>query len=329
MEINNNLCTLCPRKCGVDRTKTKGMCREGEKLRISAYCLHYWEEPCISHKNGSGTVFFSGCPLKCVFCQNHEISHEGRGYEIDADRLSEIFSELKNMGAENINLVNPTHFSDKIKHALSKAKPFLEIPVVYNSGGYENVSALRELEGLIDIYLPDIKYHDEKLAYKYSGVKNYYETAIEAINEMYRQHTKQCRGAEKEAGSHADNVYDGDFKLLKGVIIRHLCLPSMSKDSFAVLDGIKENFGSENTVISLMRQYFPAYKAMDYPEINRKITTLEYERVVSYALSLGFKDGFCQEKQSAKSEYVPLFFDSEEENKKHVACNNSWWNTNS
>ena len=288
-------CYLCPRNCGADREAGElGFCREGDSIRIAKYSLHMWEEPVISGKRGSGTIFFSGCNLKCEFCQNRVISHGGKGESISVERLCEIMLELQSMGAENINLVTPTHFADKIAEALREVKKDLSIPVVYNTSSYEKVDTLRMLDGLVDIYLPDYKYFSDELALKYSFAKDYRMIAEAAIAEMFRQ-----------TGSVL--IENGIMK--KGIIIRHLVLPSCRRDSIAVLERISELLPKDKILVSVMSQYTPefAIKAdTKHKELRRAITSFEYSSVSERAISLGL-DGFFQEKSSATSEYTPDF----------------------
>lgn len=284
-------CTLCPRKCGADRTSGTGFCGVGDGLRVAKAYLHMWEEPCISGQNGSGTVFFSGCNLRCRFCQNYKISAESFGAEITAERLAEIFLELRDKGAHNINLVTPTHYVPQIISALDIAKPQLNIPVVYNCGGYESVETLKMLEGYIDIYLPDFKYGDNGIAQKYSAAPDYFEVCTAAIWEMLRQ-----TGAPR---------FDGDL-LKSGVIIRHLTLPTHRFDSVRVLEEISRRYGTKNVLLSLMSQYTPFYKSSEFKELNRRISTFEYDFVADKAAELGF-NGFMQERSSAREEYTPDF----------------------
>lgn len=284
-------CTLCPRKCGADRTRSVGFCGEGDRLRAAKAYLHLWEEPCISGENGSGTVFFSGCSLKCVFCQNYRISAENYGAEITTERLAEIFLKLQSLGAHNINLVSPTHFVPLVADALDIAKPRLKLPVVYNSSGYENVETLKMLEGYVDIYLPDFKYFDSALSERYSAAPDYAEVAEAAVAEMLRQ-----TGAP---------VFEGAL-LKRGVIIRHLTLPNARHDSVKVLSLIKERFGTDNLLLSLMSQYTPFYRSAEFKEISRRISSFEYNYVLDEAVKMGFH-GFMQEKSSAKEEYTPSF----------------------
>lgn len=282
------ICNICPRKCNVDREKALGLCKSPSAFRVARASLHYWEEPCISGDNGSGTVFFSGCNLKCVFCQNLEISHINKGMEISDDRLVEIFESLVNQGANNINLVNPTHYADRLAEVLAKWNS--PVPIVYNSSGYESVESLKKLDGLVDIYLPDFKYSRNDKALKYSRAKDYPEVVKSAIAEMKRQ----CPS------------YEFDNSVMKkGVIIRHLVLPSNTNSSLEILDYLAENYN--DTYISLMAQYTPCGSLNNYPEINRKLTEREYNKVVSYALDLGLNNLFIQELSSANDSYIPDF----------------------
>ncbi len=284
-------CTLCPRNCKADRTKTVGLCGTGERITAAKAYLHMWEEPCISGKNGSGTVFFSGCNLKCCFCQNHEISHKAYGKEITVQRLADIFLELQEKGAENINLVSGSHFTPQIISALDLIKHRLVIPVVYNTGGYEKTETLKLLDGYVDIYLPDLKYFSSEPSKRYSKAEDYFEYASKAILEMHRQQPKL--------------VFDGEM-MKKGVIIRHLILPKCRHDSMRILDWIYENLPEKSYLISLMSQYTPDYISEKYPEINRKISTFEYNSVLEKALQYDM-NGFFQDKKSATSDYTPIF----------------------
>lgn len=287
----SDYCTSCPRQCNAERYSDngKGFCKMGENPVVARISKHMWEEPCISGTNGSGTVFFSGCAMKCVFCQNYKISTENFGKVLTPLQLADCYKRLEDMGVHNINLVNPTHFAKAIIKSLDIYKP--QIPIVYNCGGYENVETLRLLNGYIDIYLPDFKYATNEIAKKYSNAPNYPHTALKAIGEMISQQP--------------DNIYDNDGIMQKGVIIRHLVLPSNTKNSIAVLDTIYENFGNEIT-ISLMSQYTPCGIADKYPEINRRITKREYQKVLTHLEALGF-DGFAQELSSATVSYIPDF----------------------
>ncbi len=281
-------CTLCPRNCKIDRTKTPGFCGATSTVKLARAGLHFWEEPCISGTKGSGTVFFSGCNLKCVYCQNKEISKNNFGKEISVNRLAEIFLELQEQKAHNINLVTPTHFVPQIIEALKIAK--LNIPVVYNTGGYEAVETIKMLKGYVDIYLTDVKYFSEINAVKYSSAPNYFKNAVNALAEMI--------------GQQPSAIFDGDI-MKSGVIVRHLILPSNKNDTINILKALKDKFGTDKFLLSLMSQYTP-YEKYDTPELNRKITSLEYKQCVNEALNLGF-NGFMQEKSSAKQEYTPPF----------------------
>lgn len=292
MSFDIRKCGLCPRKCGADRTKKAGFCGGGEKVKIARAALHYWEEPCISGEKGSGTVFFSGCPLKCCFCQNFDISAENFGREISTERLGKIFLELQEKGAHNINLVNPTHYVPWIIEALDLVREKLKIPVVYNSGGYETEETLRMIDGYVDIYLPDMKYMSNEISAKYSGAGDYFQIASKALKIMLEQVGKP--------------VFGDDGMLRKGVIVRHLTLPNCRRDSIAVVKWLEENFSPDEILISLMSQYTPFYNSKNFPEINRRISTFEYNAVLSAVEQTGFK-GFMQEKSSAKEEYTPVF----------------------
>ncbi len=282
-------CTLCPRQCNADRSSSVGFCGAGDKLRVARASLHHWEEPCISGSNGSGAIFFSSCVMRCVYCQNYEISAENNGADISVERLSEIFLELQQQGAHNINLVNPTHYVPQIISALDMAGERLKIPVVYNSGGYERVETLRMLEGYVDIYLPDVKYFSEEAA-KLSSAPHYFDTAMAAVEEMLRQ-----TGTPRIEGG----------LLRKGTVVRHLVLPYLYKDSVEVITRLGERFG-KNILFSLMSQYTPFHKAKENPRLNRRITTFEYNKALDAVLEAGL-EGFMQERSSAKEEYTPSF----------------------
>ena len=286
-------CTLCPRMCSADRNAgKKGVCGETEAVRLSRAALHFWEEPCISGENGSGTVFFSGCPLKCVYCQNREISMGDAGRAVSVERLSEIFLELQAQKAENINLVTPTHFVPQIVDAVQNAKKNgLNVPVVYNTSGYETEETLDCLNGIADVYLTDFKYMSEKLSERYSNAKNYPEIAKKALCKMVEQQPEP--------------VFK-DGILQKGVIVRHLVLPGCVIDSKAVLKYVFENYG-DNVLISIMRQFTPCKLPEKYAELNRKITDSEYESVIRYAERLGIENGFVQEKEAAEESFIPPF----------------------
>lgn len=295
-ESVNKKCELCPRRCGVDRSEKAGFCGMGERIVAARAGLHFWEEPCISGESGSGAVFFSGCVMRCKFCQNNEISRGKKGKEISVERLAEIYLELAEQGALNINLVNPTHFVPQIISSLELArKQGLRVPIVYNSGGYERVETLKMLEGLVDIYLPDVKYFDDELAVKLSSAQNYFETAMSAVSEMIRQTGKP--------------VFDESGEIMKkGTIVRHLVLPNCYKDSVEVIKRVGERFGGE-ILFSLMSQYTPFGEVKTNPEfkkMNRRITTFEYQKALDTVLEAGLQ-GFMQEKSSAKEEYTPSF----------------------
>ena len=292
--MNNILkcCTLCPRECRADREISAGICGGGLLPRAAKAYLHMWEEPCISGTRGSGTVFFSGCSLKCCFCQNYKISAENFGKEISIDRLAEIFLELQDKGAHNINLVSPTHYVPQIISALDKCKKRLHIPVAYNSGGYEKTETLELLRGYVDIFMPDIKYFSPELSEKYSSAPDYFEYASKAVSKMI------------ELAGKPEIDENGIMK--KGVIIRHMVLPSHRRDSEAVLREIDRLFDKESFLLSLMSQYTPFYKSSEHKEINRRISTYEYEKVSELAVLLDFK-GYMQERSSAKEEYTPDF----------------------
>ena len=286
-------CKLCPRECGIDRSVKTGRCGVSDEIRLARVGLHAWEEPCLSYGAGSGTVFFSGCVLGCVLCQNHEISRGKKGYPVSVQTLADEFLRLQDMGAVNINLVTPTQYTDKILLALDKAKPRLSIPVVYNCGGYEKPETLRTLDGYVDIFLPDFKYFSKEAAAKYSGAPNYFDMASAALEEMYR------------LVGYAS--FDAHGHMTRGVLTRHLVLPGLSRDSMKILDHFASRYDVNRFALSLMSQYFPTPTCAAHPEINRHVTTLEYERVVRHAEKLGFTCGFLQERTSAKEEYVPDF----------------------
>lgn len=291
-KMNIKSCDICPRECHADRTARTGFCGGGDKPKLAKAMLHFGEEPCISGKNGSGAVFFSGCSLKCCFCQNYPISAENFGKETTNERLAEIFLELQEKGAHNINLVNPTHELMFILPALEKVKDKLKIPVVFNTGGYEKAETLQALEGLIDIYLPDFKYMNSELSLKYSAAKNYSDCAKAAITEMYRQTGKA--------------VFDENGVMKKGLIIRHLILPKCYRDSIEIMEWIAENLPVNDIFVSVMRQYTPCYDAVKFPEINRRLTTFEYDKVIDKCVELKIQ-GFSQEKSSSTLEMTPAF----------------------
>ena len=286
-------CKLCPRGCGADRSTVKGFCGESNILRVARASLHLWEEPPISGKNGSGTVFFSGCNLGCIFCQNHEIAHDHKGKEITPANLAEIFLALQKKGAANINLVTAVHFVPHVIAALDIAKPKgLSIPIVYNSSGYESEETLRKLRGYIDVYLPDYKYRSSLLAERLSKAKNYPEIAERALREMVSQ-TGPC-------------VFDENGMIKKGVIVRHLVLPGHTDDSMAVLEYLHQTYG-DTIYISIMNQYTPVKKYEAYPELSRKLTTYEYGKVIKFAEKIGIRNGFIQSGETAKESFIPSF----------------------
>ncbi len=291
--LSLNTCNLCPRECGVDRATQQGFCKCGSRIKVARAALHFWEEPCISGTRGSGTVFFSGCTLQCCYCQNRRISSEGFGKEISEMRLAEIFLELQEKGAHNINLVTATQYIFQVLRALDMVKSKLHIPVVYNCGGYERIETIRAMKGYVDIFLPDLKYYSSELSYNYSKAKDYFEVASASIKEMISQ-----TGGLK---------FDKSGIMQKGVIIRHLVLPGSRKDSFLILEWMSENLPKEKFLLSLMSQFTPAVKSPEYKELNRRITTFEYESVVKEAIRLGLSSGFMQERSSAKEEYTPPF----------------------
>lgn len=289
-------CTLCPRNCKVNRADGEnGVCSAtGRKILAARAALHMWEEPCISGNRGSGAVFFSGCPLRCVYCQNYDIARTQVGMEISEERLGEIFLELKEKGAANINLVTPTHYTPQIIRAVKRArKEGMSLPVVYNCSGYEKVETLKMLEGIVDIYLTDFKYMEKQWAEKYSKAPDYPERAKEALAEMVRQTGRV--------------VFDSEGMMKSGVIVRHLLLPGRVKNAKAVVKYVFETYGDQ-VYLSLMNQYTPLPQVKkDFPELNRKVTKKEYERLLSYALDLGVENAFIQEGDTAKESFIPMF----------------------
>lgn len=285
------ICNACPRKCNVERNIgefSRGFCKMPYNAVLARASLHLWEEPVISGKRGSGAIFFSGCNLRCVFCQNYEISHENFGKQVSKSEFIDIVKNLENQGAHTINLVNPTHFVPFIKEVFSEYKP--SVPVVYNTGGYDDVESIRSLQGLIDIYLPDLKYFDSDVSKKYSNAENYFEKASKAVLEMQRQVGKSV-------------IKDGIMQ--KGMIIRHLVLPKNTDQSIKILRWIKDNLPID-TYISLMSQYVP-YVKTEYKELNRRIVTAEYQKVIDEFERLGFENGFMQERSSAQTDFIPKF----------------------
>lgn len=285
-------CTLCPRECKAERTdESRGFCGAGSLPRVAKAMLHQWEEPCISGEKGTGAVFFSGCVLKCCYCQNYNISAENFGKELTVRELADVFLRLADAGASSLDLISGAQYLPQIIDALDLVKPQIKLPVIWNSGGYEKVEALKRLEGYVDVYLPDLKYADSARAARYSAAPDYFPVAGAAIKEMVRQ---------------VGEVVIEDGLIKKGVIIRHLVLPGGKKDSMAVLDFIANEL-PKGVWVSLMSQYTPFYKAKEMKELNRRITTLEYDRVAEHMESLGLVYGYMQEKSSAKEEYTPVF----------------------
>jgi putative pyruvate formate lyase activating enzyme len=287
------ICNACPRRCGAERSEytAGGVCASPYLPRVARAALHYGEEPCISGSRGSGTVFFSGCNLRCVFCQNHEISRAQTGKTVTVERLAEIFRELQDKGAHNINLVTPTHYTDAIVRALEMAKP--SIPVAWNSSGYDSVESLRKLEGLVQIYMPDLKYMDASLAKRYSAAPDYPETAQAAIREMFRQT--------------GNFVLDDNDMLSSGVLIRHLILPEAEENSRAVIDFVADSFPEDSVMFSLMAQYTPMPNTERFPELQKTVTAELNDRLVDYMISRGISNGFWQEPSAATDDMIPEF----------------------
>ena len=295
MNIDNyfRACRLCPRKCGIDRTKNAGLCGAGNSITAAKASLHKWEEPCISYKNGAGTVFFSGCNLHCRFCQNNDISNKLHGKPLSTRRLADVFLELQDKGADNIELVTPTHFAPLIAEALELVRNKLSVPVVYNTGGYELRETIGMMDGLVDIYLPDIKYFSPEVSARYSNAPDYFEYASDAVSAMISQV--------------GNLVYNDDGGLLKGTVIRHLVLPSNRHDSMRIMDWIAENTSPDQVLVSIMNQYTPFdFIPDEFPELHRRVTKMEYNSVVNHAAELGL-NGFTQERSSASEKYVPDF----------------------
>ncbi len=285
-------CTLCPHKCGIDRTKGKiGRCKSTDKVKIALYSTHEFEEPCISGIHGSGTVFFSNCNLNCIYCQNYEISQMSRGKEISTNELADIFLKQQEKNVENVNLVTPTSYVPQIIEAIQIAKKHgFRLPIVYNTNAYENIETIKLLDGYVDIYLPDLKYVENDLAKKYSKIDNYFEIATEAIKEMYRQV--------------GNPILNSDGIMQRGIMIRHLVLPTYIENSKKVLDWIKNNLPKE-VYVSVMAQYFPTYMAKKDKRINRKLTKYEWNKILDYIEVLGIENGFVQELGEHEEEYVP------------------------
>lgn len=298
-------CNLCPRTCNVDRDIKTGFCMMNNEIRAARAALHMWEEPCISGNNGSGTVFFTGCTLRCVFCQNYRIASEGEGKTITIDRLADVFLELQDKKANNINLVTPTHFVVPIINALEKARAKgLVIPVVYNTSGYEKVETLRMLDGLVDVYLPDFKYVSSELSLKYSGAPDYFEAAKNALREMVRQRGSTSFYNHDDILVKEGYVEEGIMK--SGVVVRHLVLPGNTKDSKRVMEYLYKTY-DDKIYISIMNQYTPLPQVRDIPELNRKVTEREYNEVVDYAVELGVSKGFIQEGDTSEESFIPEF----------------------
>lgn len=287
-------CTLCPRSCNVDRTNGhRGYCKVTDELVVARAALHMWEEPCISGEKGSGTVFFSGCSMGCVFCQNHNIAKGLTGKKITIQRLAEIFIELQKKGANNINLVTPSHYVPQIVEAISIGRRNgLKLPIVYNCSGYEKIDTLKLLDGYVDVYLPDLKYMDDKPAKKYSNAPDYFVFASEAIKEMVRQVGKPR--------------FDSNGIMIKGVIVRHLTLPGYLKDSKNIIKYLYKTYGN-SIFISIMNQYTPLSHAEKYPELNRKITEEEYNELIDFAVEIGVENGYIQEGETALESFIPEF----------------------
>ena len=287
-------CALCPRECLADRSAgKKGFCGMDERIYLARAALHMWEEPCISGTKGSGTVFFSGCGLRCCFCQNHDIAIGSRGRAVSVERLGEIFLELKEKGAANINLVTGAHYVPQIIEALDMARrKGLDIPVVYNSSGYEKVETVKMLEGYVEVYLPDYKYAESNLAEKYSRAEDYPETAAAAIAEMVRQT--------------GPAVFDEEGYMRRGTIVRNLILPGHTRNSIKVLEYLHRTYGNQ-IYISIMNQYTPVFEQKEFKELNRRVTQREYEKVLNAALELGIENGFFQDGETARESFIPAF----------------------
>lgn len=287
-------CEVCPRKCDVDRERGElGFCKAPHTFRVARIALHAWEEPSISGTRGSGTVFFSGCNLRCVFCQNYDVSHVSMGWDITDEELENAMMDLAQQGAHNINLVTPTPYAQRLIPLLTRIKPKLKIPIVYNCGGYESVDALRRLEGLVDIYLPDFKYSSAERAKSYSQAEDYPTVALDAIAEMLRQ-TGEC-------------IFDENGILQRGTVVRHLVLPAGRKDSVRALEMLYERFGNRAFLLSLMSQYTPEFaKSCPYQELHRRVTSFEYESVLKEAQRLDL-DGYFQARSAASADYTPIF----------------------
>lgn len=287
-------CQLCPRRCGVNRYDNQlGYCHETAELNIGRAALHFWEEPCLSGEKGSGAIFFAGCNMNCIFCQNRVLSQGKAGKRITGERLVEIFFELKAKGAHNINLVTPTHYVPHIRQAIIEAKiKGFDLPFIYNCSGFEKVETLKSLEGLIDVYLPDFKYNDEEIAIKYSQATGYPERVKEALSEMVRQRGKVC--------------FNEEGLMTEGVIVRHLILPGSLRDSKKIVKYLYDNYGNQ-IYISLMNQYTPMPEVLNHPLLGKKIKKNIYERLIQYAIDLGVENAFVQEGGTARESFIPIF----------------------
>lgn len=294
--MERDKCTLCPRSCKADRADgQKGYCGADKNIKVARASLHMWEEPCISGTNGSGTVFFSGCPLKCIYCQNKKIADGNKGRVLTTGELSKLFLLLQSKGASNINLVTPTHFTPQIAQAIEQSKKDgLTLPIVYNTSGYEKTETLKHLDGLVDIYLPDLKYKSVELSSKYSNAPNYFEIAAAAVSEMVRQTGKP--------------VFDDRGLMRKGTIVRHLVFPSHTKDSKDIISYLYNTYKND-IYVSIMSQYTPLAENLKFPNLSRRVTKREYGKVVDYAISLGVENAFIQEGRAAEESFIPDFDD--------------------
>ena len=301
-------CNLCPRNCNVNRKAGEiGYCGQPYEITAARAALHVWEEPCISGERGSGTVFFSGCPLRCVYCQNHSIAIGKVGKAVSTDRLAEIFLDLQGKKANNINLVTPTHFVPSIIEALVAARTDgLNIPVVYNTGSYEKANTIKMLEGHVQVYLPDLKYYDSDMAKRYSNAADYFKVATSAISEMVRQCKSPVFEGEEAAKGLIGRGTVEEGIMLRGVIVRHLLLPGGLEDSKRIVKYLYETYGNE-IYISIMNQYTPVADLTKYPELKRRVTEEEYDELVDYAIELGVENGFIQEGETAKVSFIPEF----------------------
>ena len=291
--MNYKNCNLCERKCNINRYEKKGICGATNKLKVARAALHYWEEPCISGSSGSGTIFFSNCNLKCLFCQNKKISTNGFGKEITINRLSDICIELQKQGANNINLVTPTHYVPSIIKGIKKAKKKgLNIPVVYNTSSYESIDTIKSLNKIVDVYLPDLKYKDDNLAKNYSNIKDYFKVATRNIEEMYNQVGKP--------------IFNQEGIMIKGIIVRVLLLPGHLNDAKEIIKYLYDKY-TNNIYISIMNQYTPVEKIDKYINLNRKVTNEEYDELIDYACNLGIENAFIQEGETQEESFIPDF----------------------